>query len=757
MRSFVKILSLLILLSVCGCGSGHGYLDTRLFRHWIVDPHPSTGKDCCTDVLMLGDINGDGNQDVVIGSQGSGAESLVWYQYPTWEKHPVASGEFTTDGQLADIDGDGDLDIVIGTWVGTSAEGKGQTLWFENVSGTGQDQWIRHEIGNEYVHDLVVGDMNGDGKLDVVTCDKRKVMLWIQVTPAHFEEHVILERQGEGTALADIDGDGDLDIVFGGSWLENPGAEKINSTWRIHPIAPTWDPDTRVFVADMNKDGRPDVVLSVSEGKGSLSWFESPKNPRTEDWIEHPIEKNILEGAHSLQVADFDGDGRPDVLVAEMHTSSKKRVLVYLNKGEIFTPMLLSRNGSHNMRIGDIDGDGDIDLVGKNYAGAERVIEMWENLTSDAKKWTYISIDGDRPESQKGKMGLVTADVDRDGFTDVIAGSFLYRNPGGRLQQKWQRTLIADDAMDIFFSIAANGKPFCDLVGIKDHTVFWIEAEDAKAMTWKARPVGQVADEGRTQGHVMASLFPGKKPQLVFTRGKNLYVLEVPDNLQNSTWPLHRISGDLEEEGIALGDIDGDGDLDIAGVGADGHHVVWLENPGSLSLEWKTHMVGDQIDVSQSWLDRIALADINGDGHLDVIATEERQDWALAAHLYWYESPADPGKGEWKRHVIARQRSLNSMDIADVDGDGKTDIVVAEHTDQKNKDGAPDNLTMIYLNRKDGRLWVPSVVERGPHSSHLGAKLADLDNDGIPEIVSIGWSQFRHVHLWKKTSPGRVH
>jgi hypothetical protein len=165
------------------------------------------------------------------------------------------------------------------------------------------------------------------------------------------------------------------------------------------------------------------------------------------------------------------------------------------------------------------------------------------------------------------------------------------------------------------------------------------------------------------------------------------------------------------------------------------------------------HIAGRLVDPSQAYLDRIALADLNGDGRLDIIATEERQDWKLAAHLYWFESPADPKTGEWKRHIIGRHRSLNSMDVADVDGDGAIDIVVAEHTDQKN-DGAEDNLTLVYLNRDRGRKWIPHVVERGSHSSHLGARLVDLNNDGFPELVSIGWNQYEHVHLWKKVIPG---
>jgi hypothetical protein len=347
-------------------------------------------------------------------------------------------------------------------------------------------------------------------------------------------------------------------------------------------------------------------------------------------------------------------------------------------------------------------------------------------------------------------MGLVFSDVDRDGFTDVVAGSYLYRNPGGKLWAKWPRIEL-HKGVDVYFALDIDGDRLADLVGIARDTVFWLEANDEKAGVWSARPIAKVAAEGRTQGYAAANLIPGERAQLAFARGSGrLYVLEIPPDPERSPWPLHLISTQAEEGGLAVGDIDGDGDLDIATVKGDGQHGIWLENPGSLAVTWEAHPVGE----TRPWMDRVAVADVNRDGKPDIVATIERQDGALTDSLYWFEAPSEPKHEPWTRHLIARHRSVNSLDVTDIDGDGAADVVVAEHTDLRESAGAADNLTLIYLNRDRGSRWTPEVVERGPHSSHLGARVRDLDNDGSPELVSIGWNQYRYLHLWSRTARG---
>ena len=723
-----------------GCGSpDEGLRGGPPFRRMLIDAQPPGGPDCCTDVGCLGDINGDGYVDVVIGAENASAAGLVWYAYPTWRRHPVATGQFTTDGRTTDVDGDGDTDIV------TCDHGSG-IYWYENPSDEDAQQWNAHLVGPGYAHDVETADLDGDGDLDIVTCDKQRVVVWERTGKDAWRALEVSARPGEGIALADLDADGNLDVIYGASWLEArvPLAE---GAWAEHTIDPGWHSETRVRAADLNADGRLDVVLSVSESDGPLAWFEAPPDPVSGPWRRHDIAPGPFTGVHSLQVADFDLDGDPDVAMAEMHTSAKQRVLLFLKNGESWQAQTISRAGSHNLQVADIDADGDVDMVGKNFGGPERPVEWWENLTAPSD-WVYFAADDRRPRDQLEKTGLVFTDVDRDGDHDIVAGSYFYRNPGAAITTRWDRTRLPDN-VDVYFAAEVDGDRACDLVGVSGNALVWIESKDSAATTWEVRSVGSVP-EGRTQGYTEAQIVAGGKPELVFTRGKALSLAQLPTGANESgPWPIAQISAQTEEEGVAAGDIDRDGDVDVAAVFQDGHQVIWLENPGEsgeIGGSWRAHVIGPS--PTGQWLDRVAVADVDGDSRPDVIVTEETQDWEYNAHIYWFRAPADAAGGTWTRHAVTLLRSVNSMDVADMDGDGDVDIVAAEHTDQHDADGAPDNLTAVFENVDGGKRWIVRPVDVSSHSSHLGARLCDLDGDGDLDMASIAWWQYEFLHVW---------
>jgi hypothetical protein len=713
------------------------------FLRAVIDRAPPGGQECCTDILAAGDLDKNGHPDLVIGSQEGQGPGLVWYASPAWVRRPIADGEFTTDGQIADVDADGDLDVIVGAWA------EPRLMWFEN-SGDGSS-WTPHLIGDGYVHDIAVADLDGNRLQDIVTCDKEKVVAWMQEPPGQWRTVTVVERPGEGIALADLDGDQDLDLVLSGVWMENPS--EARAAWREHVFAPSWPRDARVRAADMNGDGRLDLLLSASEGPGAISWFAVPSDPNGSNWLEHRIADGLV-GVHSLAVADLDLDGDPDVVGAEMHTAPERRVFVLINEADAWRMLTIDGRGSHNMVVADVDDDGDPDVVGKNYAGAGRALELWENLTADARLvptiatsqsagWRYAAIDDSRPEDQQGKMGLAFADVDHNGLLDVVAGSWVYRQ-GKSKPDDWQGTRLPGQ-IDVFFAVDVDGDRFTDLIGFEGSRAIWLETDEGAAR-WQAQDVARIPD-ARTQGYAVGDLDGDGRSELVFTRGQGLFFIQVPVNPQGD-WRVTEVTRACEEEGIALGDIDLDGDLDIVAQGVDGHSTFWFENRLAAGGSWAAHQIG----VAGRWIDRVVLADADGDGRLELYASEESRDHHYDAHLYQFR-PADDPRRPWRRRALLVLRSINSLEAADMDGDGDPDLVVAEHNDFDEPVEVEDNITGILYNDAAGQNWRFMTIEAGTHSSHLGGRTADLDADGDLDIVSIAWQQFRLVHAWLNPGP----
>jgi hypothetical protein len=346
-------------------------------RHVILDN--SGPKDPWAKIV--GDINGDGCPDVIIGGR---AGPLVWYAYPNWTKATIANGGYkTVDGEVGDIDGDGDLDVVMGG-----------LIWYENPRPSmdpAKKLWKPHKVANHPTHDIELGDLDCDGDLDIVTRDQsefghkagNKIHLWRQDGADKWTERVIDCPHGESICLGDIDKDDDPDVVIGGIWFEND-RDIVSGSWTAHRFA-TWHPNATVQVSDINRDGLPDVILSPSELKGNfykISWFEAPSDPEKGNWPEHIIADKVECVIHGLVAADMNNDGSIDVVASEMHQGADPdEVAVYINEedGLSWKKQIVSTKGSHFIRVADIADDGDLDIIGANWSGSYQPIEMWEN------------------------------------------------------------------------------------------------------------------------------------------------------------------------------------------------------------------------------------------------------------------------------------------------------------------------------------------------------------------------------------------
>ncbi|MCI0347469.1 MAG: VCBS repeat-containing protein, partial [Chloroflexi bacterium] len=353
------------------------------FSEQTVDPVHSG------DDKAVADLDGDGDFDGILGG-----DSLAWYrsaglarEFTRFEIRPAPIfSEFTTDMAVADLDADGDTDLVI-----ADGNGAGNVLWFENPRldpppGTDPDptvgeNWLHHTIGTHgsWAHDMFVGDVDDDGLLDVVTGGNGFLHVHFRQAGGGWLDRDLTALAGSGGAPADIDGDSDLDLFVPDGWLEAPALPRTG-VWTFHPIDDSNPGDGPALVGvDLNDDRRPDLVTAPQHVAGSLAWFENPPDPIEDPWIRREIDDDI--GSHHLLAADFDLDGRLDLLAGLELTE----IAVYFQQPvspPTFVEQLVFDDSGHNAVIGDLDGDGDPDIWACDWIGHPPVRAFWNEGTT---------------------------------------------------------------------------------------------------------------------------------------------------------------------------------------------------------------------------------------------------------------------------------------------------------------------------------------------------------------------------------------
>jgi FG-GAP-like repeat len=372
---------------------------------------------------------------------------------------------------------------------------------------------------------VVVVDMNGDHKPDVVVVDTGRVIWYENPT---WQLHTIIEGQTkkDNVCIApyDIDGDGRLDFALGADWhptethsggtiqwLERPAGDK-SERWNVSAIAeePTMH---RMRWADIDGDGRAELIAVPLQGRDTKGpdWeghgvrilaFHIPPDPRRDAW---PVEvlNEVLHVTHNFWPTDFDGDGRPDILVA----SFEGVTLLKRGADGRWTPRLI---GTGNQTSRPNRGASEIKLGRLASSRYIATIEPWHGF----QVVVYTP----------PNAGPTTPGKDKENATDAL----------------WQRHLL-------------------------DEELKWGHA------VWCADLDGDADEE----------LVIGVRDELSATARSGVRIYD-PVEPAAGRWQRSAIDpGGVAVEDLAVADFDGDGRLDIVAVGRQSHNVriYWNETP----------------------------------------------------------------------------------------------------------------------------------------------------------------------------------
>lgn len=385
--------------------------------------------------------------------------------------------------------------------------------------------------------------------------------LWLPLsTQAAWKRHVIDDssRGADGVRLADVNGDGRLDIATG--WEQggavriclNPGPERAKEKWPAVTVGRAGDVEDAVFV-DLDGDGAVDVV-SCSEGRTrriSVHWAPSdrarlleadawqtevlPASANTMMWMfALPLQ---MDGRHGIDlVAGGKGD---DAAIGWFEAPTHARRLADW-KWHPLRPVgwLMSLAAS------DMDGDGDTDVVFSDRKGKRSGACWLENpsaATAPLQPWREHPIGGVGAEA----MFLELADLDQDGLEDV-------------------------------------------LLAVKPQEILWLRRDDQSGKSWQSNTIPLPEKAGTAKAVTAADLNGNGKPDLLFSCENarpprhGLMWLSSEGRPMAGRWTPHELSGadGVKHDLIAVLDVDGDGDPDaITTEEVNNLGVIWYENP----------------------------------------------------------------------------------------------------------------------------------------------------------------------------------
>ncbi len=697
-----------------------GDATTPLFDILVTNPFSLVGGINSTLYPAFVDLDDDGDYDILSRQEGGYYyhENTGTISAPVYAAGVLNPFSLTSSGasvSFADLDNDGDFDLISGSSAGDS-------YYFENIGDSGVPLFAAVQINpfslsNERINSTpCFGDLDDDGDIDVMIGVREGEFHYFEnISPLPlnpnfeaFELNAFSIGNMGTAAYADMDGDGDFDIMAGSIsgdfyYKENIGSDLSPEfgSKQTNPFSLTaFDSWTHVALADLDDDG--DIDLLGGGLDGNFYYYQNIGTsilPSFAAVSMNPFSLDDVSSDNAPRFVDLDRDGDWDIMSGldgggfyYMENTGDKNTPVFAVK--VLNPFSLTDIGRDaTPTFSDLDDDGDLDLLSGSYNGDFFYFENIGSASSpifgavQTNPFSFIDI---------GLISLPSfVDIDGDGDDDMISG---------RLSNYYFFENTTTALLSPSFSSLSSENPFSltDIGGQASVTFGDLDNDGDLDLL-----------SGEANGN--------------FKYFENIGSPEAPDYdvVADNPFSLADIGGYSTPTFV---DLDGDGDLDIM-TGEDVGDFYYFSNTGTNEAPAYAAAVQNAFGLTKTTNNSIhAFADLDGDGDLDMVSG----DFDGKVHYYEntgdFENPAFAAVVE-NPFFLTDIGSSSKPFFMDLDNDGDWDLLVGS------------NISKYYYFENKGTASEPAfaIKKENPFGlsfvSNSNSAFGDLDNDGDQDLM----------------------